>query len=181
MNGLYPQPLPKLTLADFGPTLDHVAEAYQGGKIFAMLHKDDPARAILPRLVFDASDSYTYVFIHGASDLARFENREFNSTFEIPVDVAVRLFENEFASAAQNMPIRLCSCYGNLRRDFETETLAERFVRELGSVMIQAYHGLIVLRSNPPLMLLGAAVEWDLSLKHPVVTGTPGSWETVVP
>ena len=45
-----PQPLPLLTATDFGPGLDHVAEAYQNGKVFAILHKSDPARPILSGL-----------------------------------------------------------------------------------------------------------------------------------
>jgi len=60
-----PQQLPLLTVADFGPGLDHVAETYQAGKVFAIVHETDQARLALPSLTFPPHDPYTYVFIHG--------------------------------------------------------------------------------------------------------------------
>jgi hypothetical protein len=40
--------LPTLAVHDFGPGQDHVAVAYQNGRIFAILHKNDPAHRYLP-------------------------------------------------------------------------------------------------------------------------------------
>jgi hypothetical protein len=64
MSGSGPGSLPQLGVGDFGPGRDHVAEPFLQGRVFAILHKDDPARAILPRLQLPPGDPYTYVFIH---------------------------------------------------------------------------------------------------------------------
>src|SRR5437868_4570772 len=110
-----PQHLPALRVADFGPGLNHVAEAYHNGKVFAIMHKDEPVRLALAGLPFTPDDPYTYIFVHGGKDLSRFENSEV-PTHEIPAAVAARLLRNQFGSQLSGMLIRLCTCYGNLLR-----------------------------------------------------------------
>src|SRR5579872_3683495 len=90
MAGFAQAPLPALSVVDFGPTLEHVAESYQGGKVFAILHKNDPARGILPNLTFSQGDPYIYAFVHGGEEHTRFENMR-TGTHEIPVAVVADL------------------------------------------------------------------------------------------
>ena len=66
--------LPLLAALDFGPALDHIAEAHQQGKVFVIAHKHDPVRLLAPALVFPGSDPFTYVFVHGGEQVTRFEN-----------------------------------------------------------------------------------------------------------
>ena len=82
-------PLPKLGMVDFGPGANHLVETYHNGKCIALVHKDDPARQILPGLSFDPADQYTYVFVHGGEDVTRFENLR-QGTHEIPVFVVAQ-------------------------------------------------------------------------------------------
>src|SRR5437016_6169335 len=98
--------LPSLSVGDFGPGKDHVAEALHNGKVMAILHRSDPARPVLPHLQFAASDGYTYVFVHGGRDVTRFENLEIG-TFEIPEDVMAKLLTNQYGSRLTGMSIRM--------------------------------------------------------------------------
>src|SRR4051794_26260637 len=95
MNGP-PQPLPQLTVNDFGPTQDHVAEAFLAGKVFAILHRADPARAVLPHLRFAVGDPYLYLFVHGGDEVTRFQNWRDKASHEIPALVIACLLENEY-------------------------------------------------------------------------------------
>ena len=94
MTSFGPRQLPVLRVADFGPGLDHVAETYHGGKVFAILHRGDIARAILPALSFANNDPHTYVFVHGGEEVSRFENMR-AGTHEIPAAVVAQLLVNE--------------------------------------------------------------------------------------
>ena len=86
-----PLSLPKLGVGDFGPTELHVAEAVLAGKVFAILHRDDPARGILPGLLFPADDVLTYVFVHGGEEVTRFQNLRVAASHEIPASVIAEL------------------------------------------------------------------------------------------
>src|SRR5712691_4488045 len=99
-----PIALPLLSVADFAPGQDHVAEAYHNGKVFAILHKDDPARAVLPQLQFPPDDAYFYVFVHGGDEVTRFQNGE-TATHEIPAWVVAQLLHREYGPTLAGMQI----------------------------------------------------------------------------
>jgi hypothetical protein len=172
-------PLPQLAVGDFGPHQDHVAEASVNDKVFAILHKDDPARAIVPLLRF-AEDPYTYVFLHGGDEVTRFQNLQTNATHEIPAHVVAGLLTNYYGSQLQGMPIRVCACYGNLLRPGDQATAVQMLARELPQASLEGYHALVRLRANPAAIRLGASIQWD-PFVGPVVVGPPGNWEPVYP
>jgi hypothetical protein len=113
MNGSPLRPLPQLRIADFGPGKDHVAEAYQNGRIFAILHVSDGARQVLPNLYLDPSDDHLYLFIHGGQEATRFENLVVG-THEIPEFVVTQFLVNQYGHQLTGKTIRVCACYGNL-------------------------------------------------------------------
>jgi hypothetical protein len=90
-------PLPSLAVSDFGPGQDHVAEASLNGKVFAILHKDEPARTIVSGLSLAANDTYTYLFLHGGDEVTRFQNLQANATHEIPPRVVAQLLQFSMA------------------------------------------------------------------------------------
>jgi hypothetical protein len=180
MSGQGPASLPALALGDFGPGLDHVAEEFLHGKAFAILHRDDPARGILPQLVFLAEDPYTYVFVHGGEEVTRFQNLPANATYEIPAQVVAGLLRAHYGSRIVGMKVRICACYGNLLRPGDTATAVQAFARELQQTAFEGYHGLVHLRANPAEIRLGLSVRWDPQV-GPVVVGPPGDWESVAP
>ncbi|HEX5273044.1 MAG TPA: hypothetical protein VFW33_21250 [Gemmataceae bacterium] len=159
-----------------------MAEAYQNGKVFAILHKGDPARPILSGLSFAPDDDYVYVFVHGGGDVTRFENLK-SGTHEIPADVVASLLANHYGIALSGMAIRMCTCYGNMLRPGDTKTIVQTLAGVLPQVNFEGYHGLVVLNASPPRIRLGYSVRWDATAIPPgaVVTGPPGSWEPVVP
>src|SRR5262249_53674501 len=154
-------PLPTLTAGDFGPGQDHVAEVSVQGKVFAILHKDDPARAIVSRLSFAANDDYTYVFIHGGDELTRFQNLAAHPTHEIPARVVAQLLQNWYGTQLAGMRMRVCACYGNLLRPGDQATAVQAVARELPQASLEGYHGLVRLRANPAEIRLGASIRWD--------------------
>jgi hypothetical protein len=176
------QPLPLLTVADFGPGSDHVADAYHNGKVFAILHKSDPARAILPGLSFAPDDDYVYVFVHGGGDVTRFENLK-SGTHEIPAGVVARLLANQYGAALRGMAIRMCTCYGNTLRPGDAKTIVRALAGLLPQVNFEGYHGLVLLNASPPRIRLGHSVRWDAAGIPPgaVVVGPPGPWERIGP
>jgi hypothetical protein len=180
MNG--PPALPSLTVGDFGPGQDHVGESHQGGRVFAILHRADPARPILPLLAFSAGDLYTYVFIHGGQEVSRFEDGAVG-THEVPVPVVAELLVREFGARLDGLAVRMCTCYGNLSRPGDPGTLVQRLARLLLRTDFEAYHGLVLLDTNPPGIRLGRSVQWDPSGPYPgpVFVGPPGPWERVTP
>jgi hypothetical protein len=159
-----------------------VAETCCNRKVFAILHRDDPARAILPNLLLAPNDSWTYVFIHGGSDVARFENRKF-PTHEIPDAVVAQLLVNEYRAQLHALPIRAATCYGNLMRPGEAKTLIQRLAALVPQARFEGYHGLVLLGAHPPRLRLGRSVRWDVSAvpPGPVVAGPAGPWEPIVP
>jgi hypothetical protein len=173
-------PLPALCVADFGPGLDHVAESSLQDKAFAILHKDDPARAIIPRLVFAPDDPYVYVFIHGGENVTRFQNLSVNADHEIPAQVVAQLLQAHYGDQLDGMKVRVCACYGNLLRPGDLATAVELLARELPRTEFEGYHGLVRLRTQPAVILLGASIQWD-PLVGPMIVGPPGDWERVVP
>ena len=175
------QTLPKLTIADFGPNRDHVAESYHGGKVFAMLHRSDLVRRYLPNVVFDAADDYLYVFVHGAQSEALFDNDEQWVPREIPVDLVTDFLQAIYGSSLSGLRIRLASCYGNLVRPGEPESLAMRFAKAISATSIEAYAGLVTIVGQPRRIELGSSVMWDASLQIAVSTGLTGSRDLVVP
>jgi hypothetical protein len=110
--------LPRLDVADFAPGQDHVTVAYQGGRICAILHRNDPAHPHLPNLFLDPNDPFTYVFVHGGQEFTRFENLK-TGTHEIPAAVVAALLANHFGTALDGMKVRMCTCYGTCS-DLET-------------------------------------------------------------
>ena len=182
MAGFAQASLPFLAVADFGPGLDHAAESYQGGKVFFILHKNDPARGILPNLTFSSGDHYTYVFVHGGEENTRFENMR-TSTHEIPVAVVADLLTTEFGGRLASMDLRMCTCYGNMLRPGDSATLVQQLARLLPQTQFEAYHGLVLLDASPPAIRLGRAVRWDATspVPGPVIIGPPGPWERVRP
>lgn len=174
--------MPVLAAADFGPGLEHVAESYQNGKIFAVLHNNDPARAILPNLTFPAGDFYTYVFVHGGEEITRFENMR-TGTHKIPASVVAELLTNEYGHHLAGLRVRMCTCYGNLLRPGDAATAVQQLARLLPQAHFEAYHGLVLLDVNPPAVRLGRAIRWDATspVPGPVTVGPPGPWELVTP
>ncbi len=175
------QPLPKLTVADFGPGRDHVAESYHGGKVFAIMHRNDRARMFLPFVQVDPLDPFHYAVIHGGAEVTQFEDNELPQ-FEIPVHVVAELLVNEFGAAIVSMSIRLVTCYGHLFRTGDGGTLAEKLGRKLpAGVQLEASIGTVSLLHVPPYFRFGETVVWDDSLRLACTTGQPGDWKPVVP
>lgn len=173
--------LPKLGVSDFGPGKDHVAEAYQNGRVFAIIHKDDPVRQYLPNLYLDSNDPYTYVFAHGGQLVTRFENMALG-THEIPDYVIAHLLVNHYGTQLDGMHVRLCTCYGNMLRPSDTRTVAQRLAGLLPRTQFEAYHGLILVDPNvtPPRIVRGDTLGWD-PISGPYYVGPPGNWEHVLP
>ena len=174
--------LPRLRVGDFGPNQDHVVETHLGNKVIAILQKIDPALQILPRLVFALDDPYTYVFVHGGAEVTRFENAAI-PTHEIPTQVIAHLLAGVLGSALDGIRIRMCTCYGNLIRPGDPQTAVRGLADLLPTASFEAYHGLVILETNPPRLRLGRAVRWDATSvpPGPVIVGPPGDWETVTP
>lgn len=172
-------PLPTLSLSDFGPGMDHIAEAHQGGRIFAILHVSDTARPLLPQLALAPGDPWTYVFVHGARDVARFENLEWG-THEVPDHVVATLLASHYGSLLTGRQVRLCTCYGNMLRPGETRTAAHALAGLLPQVRFEAYHGLVTINAAlvPPQIELGNSLAWS-PLTGAYVIGAPGNWEPV--
>jgi hypothetical protein len=180
MNGSPPALLPQLRVADFGRGKDHVAEPYQNGRIFAILHVSDVARQVLPNLYLDPSDDHLYLFIHGGQEATRFENLVVG-THEIPEFVVARLLANQYGNQLNGMPIRVCACYGNLLRPGDSRTAVGALAGLLPLAVWEGYHGLVYVDpTTPPQLRLGAAVAWD-PVTGPYVIGPPGLWESVTP
>ncbi len=173
-------PIPRLGELDFDPGLDHVAEAYQGEKIFAILHRSDPTRSLLQRLVFPVQDDYIYLFIHGSEEVARFQNLPASATHEIPALVVAQLLRKQYGAKLIGARFRVCSCYGTLLRPGEAHSPVQSLAAELPNTELAGYHGLVHLRANPAEIRLGCAVAWDPQI-GPVIVGPPGDWELVTP
>jgi len=173
--------LPRLGVSDFGPGKDHVAEAYQNGRIFAIIHKGDPVRQHLPSLYLDSNDPNTYVFVHGGQEVSRFENMAIG-THEIPDHVIASLLANNYGIQLDSMRIRLCTCYGNMLRPSDIRTAAQRLASLLPRTQFEAYHGLVYVDPNvtPPRVLRGDTLRWDPTT-GPYAVGPPGNWEHVHP
>jgi len=174
--------LPILVLADFGPGMEHVVETYHNGKVVAIVHKDDPARQVIPNLQFGPGDPHTYVFVHGGREVTRFENRVVG-THEIPEQVIAGLLTTQYGSQLDGMSVRLCSCYGNMLRPGDSRTAGQRLAGLLPRTNFEAYHGLVLLDVSPAKIRLGLTVRWDPTSvpPGPLVVGPPGSWERVSP
>jgi hypothetical protein len=178
-----PGGLPKLGVSDFGPGLDHVAEAYQSGRVFAIVQKGDPVRQLLPGLLIDPADPYTYVFVHGGLEVSRFENMPVG-THEIPEAVVAELLVSEYGARLDGMSLRMCTCYGNMLRPGDATTAVRRLARLLPRTGFQGYHGLVYVDAAvlPPRVVLGNAVGWDpVSGPYYLHPPVPGQWETVRP
>jgi hypothetical protein len=178
MTSLTPGRLPKLAVTDFGPGQDHLVEVFLQGKVVALLHKDDPARQVLPGLQFPGDDGHTYVFVHGGQEETRFENMAIG-THEIPEHVVADLLVRQYGSQLNGMSMRLCTCYGNMLRPGDARTIAASLASLLPTTVLEGYHGLVILDKNPPALRLGRSVRWDAS--GPVVVGPPGPWEPITP
>lgn len=174
--------LPQLTFADFGVGQDHVIDVHQQGKVIGIVHKDDPIRPILPHLSFSAGDRYTYLFVHGGQTHSRFENRDVG-THEIPAQVVANILGNKYGGQLVRMMVRLCTCYGNLLRPGDVETIAQSLAKALPRMTFEGYHGLVRVLANPAEIRLGLSVLWDATAipPGPVVTGPPGNWEPITP
>jgi hypothetical protein len=172
--------LPALTLADFGPGQEHRAKSFNQGKVFAILHKNDAARSVLPGLI--PQDDYVYLFLHGGEDVSRFQNLMLNATHEIPADVVAQLLSKEYGSLVNSLKMRVCACYGNILRPGDQFTAAQRLAQHLPSTIFEAYHGVVNLYRNPPSVGLGPALRWDpLHGAQLIWPPTPGPWEPVNP
>ena len=173
--------LPLLGVADFGPGCDHVAEAYQNGRVFAAVHRDDPVRRYLPLLDLDPNDPWVYVFIHGGQEFTRFENLRFG-THEIPAAVVATLMRAHYGSALDGLRVRMCTCYGNMRRPGDLATAVGELAVLLPLTAFEAYHGLVKidLTQTPLALALGDSLAWDPS-SGPYQVGPPGTWEPVPP
>lgn len=180
MNGPGPQQLPRLSVGDFAPGLDHVAEAYQRGKVFAILRRDDPARVLVPSLVFPVDDIYTYLFIHGGDEITRFQNLPANPTHEVPTRVVAALMRQYYGARLSGMFVRVCACYGTLVRPGDTASAVQQLARELPQTAFEGYHALVHLRARPVEVRLGDSIQWD-PVVGPVIVGPPGGWEPVAP
>jgi hypothetical protein len=174
--------LPKLGVLDFAPGKDHLVEICHQGKVIALVHKDDPVRPILPLLQFAENDLYAYLFIHGGQTRTRFENREFG-THEIPDHVVAALLSNQYGSQLDGMSIRVCACYGNMKRPGDTRTAVQGLASLLPKTSFQGYHGLVRVLANPAELRLGLSIQWDATVvpPGPVVIGPPGNWEPIIP
>lgn len=172
--------LPALTLSDFGPNRVHVVESHRNGRVFSILHHADRARRLLPYVELDPNDAAVYVFIHGGQAVSRFENMQVG-THEVPVNVVADLLRRVFATQLDGMQIRMCTCYGNLLRPGDRQTLVERLAIQLPNSSFEAYHGLVHLTvDQSPKIVLGDAVRWD-PVTGPVIIGPRGSWEAIQP
>jgi hypothetical protein len=173
--------LPTLAVHDFGLGQDHVAIAYQNGKIFAILHKNDPAHRHLAHVYLEPSDPHTYVFVHGGEEITRFENQRIG-THEIPDHVVTGLLVQAFGGSLDGMQIRMCSCYGNILRPGDARTAVGGLAALLPRTSFEAYHGLvhIDLTQSPPKIVLGDRLAWD-PISGPYQVGPPGPWEPVHP
>jgi hypothetical protein len=134
----------------------------------------------MPQLIFAQEDSHVYLFIHGGEEVTRFQNLPANATHEIPATVVVELLRAHYRSRLDGMQIRVCVCYGNLLRPGDTAAAVALLARELRQTQFEGYHGLVRVRSQPAVILLGATIQWD-PLFGPVVVGPPGDWERVYP
>jgi hypothetical protein len=175
--------LPKLGVSDFRPGMDHVVDVHQNGRIIAFVHKDDPVRQHLATLHLVPSDPYTYVFIHGGQETSQFENMQYG-THEIPEDVVARLLVNEYGGQLVGMRVRMCTCYGNLLRPGDTQTVVQRLAGLLPKTVFEAYHGLIHVDPmvSPPRLILSNALAWDpISGPYYLHPAVPGKWEPVSP
>src|SRR5262249_16260311 len=130
--------LPKLGVSDFGPGKDHVAEAYQNGKVFGILHVGDPVRALLANLSLDPNDPYTYVFLHGGQEVTRFENLA-SGTHEIPDHVVANLLVMYYGARLDGMQIRMCTCYGNMLRPGDSKTVVQGLTGLLLKTLFEGY------------------------------------------
>ncbi len=173
--------LPALAVSDFGPGLDHVAVTYQHARIFAILHRNDPAHQHLPHVHLEPSDPYTYVFVHGGVEVTRFENLR-TGTHEIPEHVVAELLIRAYGSNLGRMQVRMCTCYGNMLRPGEATTAVGKLAALLPSTVFEAYHGLvhIDMAQLPPQIVLGDRLAWD-PISGPYQVGPPGPWEQVQP
>jgi len=173
--------LPKLNVADFASGQDHVAISYQNGRIFAILHKNDPAHRFFPHVDFDPNDLHDYVFVHGSQEVSRFENLRFG-TREIPVPVVAQLLMREYGNSLQGRELRMCSCYGNMLRPGDRQTVVGELAGRLPMTSFEAYHGLVHLdlTHSPPRIVLGDQLAWD-PITGPFQVGPPGPWEPVHP
>ena len=171
--------LPALGFADFGSGQDHAAVAYQNGRIFAILHNNDPAHQYLPSLNLDPNDPYTYVFVHGGQEFSRFENLQVG-THEIPDHVIAQLLIQEYGSQLDGGQVRMCTCYGNMLRPGDVRTAVGRLAVLLPKTSFEAYHGLvhIDLAQSPPRIVFGDRLGWDPT-SGPYLIGPPGPWELV--
>src|SRR4051812_35365199 len=102
-------PLPSLGVHDFGPARQHVAETLLGGKVFALLHRDDPARGIVPNLAFPADDDYLYLLVHGGDEVTRFQDQPTNASYEIPPSVIAELLRREYGGRLTGARVRVCA------------------------------------------------------------------------
>ena len=173
--------LTQLRLPDFAPGQDHVAVAYQKGRIFAILHKNDPAHQHLPNVQMPPGEPHTYVFVHGGEEVSRFENLR-TGTHEIPDHVVAQLLLQQYGSSLDGMLIRMCTCYGNMLRPGDARTAVGRLAALLPRTSFEAYHGLvhIDLTQSPPAIALGDQLAWD-PVSGPYQIGPPGPWEPVHP
>jgi len=174
--------LPNLGTGDFGPRKDHVVDIHHNGKVIVIVHKDDPVRPIVPNLLFAQGDVHTYVFVHGGQTKTRFENREIG-THEIPEPVVASLLANQFGSRLAGMSLRMCTCYGNLLRPGDSQTLVQRLAGLLPKTTFEGYHGLVRVLASPAEIRLGLSVKWDATAvpPGPIVAGPPGNWELITP
>lgn len=174
-------PLPKLSLADFGPGLDHVVDVQQNGKVIAIVHKGDVVRQYLAVLDFEPDDAYTYVFVHGGQEYSRFENLKFGK-HEVPDHVIAQILVQTIGGNLENLAIRMCTCYGNMRRPGDQRTAVERLASLLPKTAFEGYHGLvqIELAQTPPRVVPGNRLGWD-PVTGPYQIGPPGPWELVIP
>ncbi len=181
MSSPNPRRLPTLVVNDFGPGQDHVAVPYQCGRIFAILHRNDPAHQHLPNVHLDPSDPYTFVFVHGGVEVTRFENLR-TGTHEIPEHVVAELLIRAYGGNLDRMQIRMCSCYGNMLRPGDTRTAVGKLAALIPRTYFEAYHGLvhIDLTLSPPKIVLGDRLAWD-PISGPYQIGPPGPWEQVQP
>jgi len=172
--------LPKLSVVDFGPGMDHVFDVEQNGKVVAIVHKNDPVRQHLANLAFDPGDAYTYVFVHGGEEVSRFENLN-KGTHEIPDHVAAQLLTQAFGIRLDGMKVRMCTCYGNMLRPGDPHTAVGGLAGLLPKTVFEAYHGLVIvvgLAQGSPRVILGDRLGWD-PVTGAYLNGPPGPWEIV--
>src|SRR5262249_40094136 len=149
--------------------------------VFAILHKDDPVRLLLPRLALAPNDPYTYVFVHGGQEVTRFENMP-TGTHEIPDHVVAPLLVNHYGSRLGGRPVGMCTCYGNMLRRGDARTAVQGLAGLLPKTSFEAYHGLVYVDPSvaPPRLVLGDTLGWD-PVSGPYYAGPPGNWESVPP